>query len=74
MRQTELESPFTCSDTHPYLASIVMNPTDVGRFLRITEDQPDVAALGIDKRKPDRWTVFVACASKTGRDMLESGW
>jgi hypothetical protein len=74
MRQTELQSPFAGTATHPYVSTIPMDPVEVGRFVRMAEDQPDVRLLGIDRRTPDRWTVFVACASRDGRDSLESEW
>jgi hypothetical protein len=74
MRQTELQSPFTGTTTHPYVANILLDPAEVARFIRMADDQNDVRLLGIDQRTPDRWTVFVACASRDGRDMLESEW
>jgi hypothetical protein len=74
MRHTELEPPFAGTVTHPHIATIPLDPAEVGRFVRLTEDQPDVRLLGIDSRSPDRWVLFAACASKTGRDMLESEW
>jgi hypothetical protein len=74
MRHTEIQPPFSGTATHPYIASVALDPVQVGRFVRLTEDQPDIRLLGIDNRTADRWTVFVACASKTGCDLLESEW
>jgi hypothetical protein len=56
------------------VADISLDPVEVRRFLRLAEDQSDVSVLGIDRNIPDRWTIFVACASKVGRDLLESEW
>ena len=74
MRQTEIEPPFSGTPTHPHIATIPLDPSEAGRFIRMTEDQPDVRVLGIDSRSPDNWIVFAACASRAGRDMLESEW
>jgi hypothetical protein len=51
-----------------------MDPSEVGRFVRLTEDQADVRLLGIDSRSQDNWIIFAACTSKVGRDTLESQW
>jgi hypothetical protein len=74
MRHTELEPPFMGTATHPHIATIPLDPSEAGRFIRMTEDQPDLRVLGIDSRSPDNWIVFAACASRAGRDMLESEW
>jgi hypothetical protein len=51
-----------------------MEPATWAKFQRTFEDQPEVQQLGVDRSEPDVWTVFVACASREVRDLLESNW
>jgi hypothetical protein len=74
MTHNELTSPFQPTVTHPYLATISVDPMVVARFLRLAEDHPDIKVQGIDRTQPDTWIIYAACASDTGRDMLESEW
>jgi hypothetical protein len=74
MKHVEIVPPFAGSATHPYVATIAMDPSRVGQFVRMADDWPDVKLLGIDQRLPDHWLIFAACASRQGADMLESEW
>jgi hypothetical protein len=58
----------------PYVGAILMNPTKFDQFLRLTDGHEDVKILEVDRSTCDHWTVFVACASEDGRDLLESNW
>jgi hypothetical protein len=64
----------TIPSTHPYPATIVMEPADWAQFERAFADRPEVHQLGVDRTTPDAWTVYAACASREVRDLLESNW
>ena len=66
--------PARISKTHPYLATIVMDPARWYDFERTFEDRPEVKILKLDHRTADAWTVYAACASETVRDLLEANW
>ena len=74
MRETDNAPILRVTATHPYLAVIRMDPADWGKFQRLSEDRPEVELLGIDRSKPDVWTVRAACASRTVADLLERNW
>jgi hypothetical protein len=74
MQHLELVPPFSGTPTHPHVATIAMDPSRIGQFARMTDGQPDVQVLGIDKRDSDCWMVYVGCASRQGADLLESEW
>jgi len=74
MRHTDITSPHTGTLTHPYVATIVMDPADWARFQHTFEDAPEVQQLAVDQSRPDKWTVYAACASRSVRDALESNW
>ena len=61
-------------NTHPHVATIVMDPAAWFDFERTFEDRPEVKILKVDQATPDEWTVFVACASDEVRKLLESNW
>jgi hypothetical protein len=60
--------------THPYIATILMDPATWSRFEAMFEDRPEVKARHVDRVQPDVWTVYVACASEAVRDLLEPNW
>ncbi|PWC58767.1 hypothetical protein TSH7_07610 [Azospirillum sp. TSH7] len=61
--------------TYPYIATINMDPYLWTRFQKLAEGHPEAIISNVDKSLPDLWTVTVACASETVRDMLEdAGW
>ena len=66
--------PARISRTHPHLATIVMDPARWHEFERMFEDRPEVKIRKLDHTTADAWTVYVACASETVRDLLESNW
>jgi hypothetical protein len=66
--------PSRISRTHPHLAAIVMDPARWYDFERTFEDRPEVRVLKLDDRTPDAWTVYLGCASKEVRDLLEASW
>jgi hypothetical protein len=74
MRLSEINSKFTAPASHPYTATIILDPMEVGRFHRMAEDRPEITVLGVEQSMADHWTIFVACASRDGRDLLESNW
>ena len=57
-------------DTHPYIASMSLEPSAVAQLLRLAENRADV--LVPETASPDQWTIFFACASREGWDLLES--
>lgn len=74
MKLIDITCPYTAPASHPYLATILLDPADVGKFERLSEDQPAVRILGIDRSTPDQWRVFAACATRATQDLLESSW
>jgi hypothetical protein len=74
MRHSDILSPYQGTITHPYVASIAIDPSELAKFQRLSAEQSDVVNLGVDYRTRDRCTIYAACASKTGRDLLESNW
>lgn len=68
------EAPMKLPTTHPYLATLTIDPADWHRFEQMAEDRPEMKIRNTDKSGPDRWTVHVACASETVRDLLEAAW
>ena len=67
-------SPSRRSVTHPFVATIVLNPSMWSRFEFLVEDRPEVEVIRVDRTKAEAWTVYAACASRTVRDLLESNW
>jgi hypothetical protein len=74
MRHIDIIAPYQGTPSHPYLARVTLDPTELARFERLNEDQHGVQILGVDRSMPDEWTIYAACASRTGRDLLESNW
>ena len=66
--------PVEGTKTHPYLATVVIDPARWHDFERTFEDRPEVRVLKLDHQTPDTWAVHVACASDDVRDLLESNW
>jgi hypothetical protein len=69
-----VKTPPDGTKTHPYVATIVMDPAKWFRFEQVFEDRPEVKILGLDNRTPDWWTVYAGCASEEVQDLIESGW
>jgi hypothetical protein len=74
MRHSDIAAPYQGTMTHPYLATIAIEPTDLAKFERLAGDQQDIHILGVDRSTPDMWTIYAACPSELSRDMLESAW
>jgi hypothetical protein len=70
MRYHEIASP----RSHPYIATITIDPADFYKFERLTEDRPEVVLLHRDDCDPDYWTLSVGCASAAVASRLEAGW
>jgi hypothetical protein len=67
-------TPIKGITTHPYVATIIMDPAMWSRFEWTFDDRPEVKILMVDRQVPEPWTVYVACASDDVRDLLESNW
>jgi hypothetical protein len=74
MRHNDLILRDQRNSTHPYLATIAIDPAIYAKFTRTFEDQAEVSILDVDMSKPDAWTVTAACASRSICDLLESNW
>ena len=70
MRQREIIPP----PTHPYVASITIDPVDLRRVQRMVEDRPELRFLDYDDAEPDAWPVRVGCASRAVADAVEDAW
>jgi len=75
MTDTDTDTPpVEGTKTHPYVATIVMDPARWHVFEQTFEDRPEVKIRKLDHRTADAWTVYVACASQEVRDLLEDNW
>jgi hypothetical protein len=70
MRYHEITPP----TTHPYIATLTIDPVEFGRLQRLTDDHPEVQLIDFDDSEPDCWTVRVGCASRAVADRVEDGW
>jgi len=66
--------PIKGPKTHPHIATIIIDPADWRRIETVFEDRPEVKIIGSDRQTPDRWTIFVGCASERVRDFVEDNW
>jgi hypothetical protein len=73
MTDTEI-TPIEGTKTHPYVATIFLDPARWFDFERTFDDRPEVKILKVDRQVPSAWTVYVACASAEVVDLLESNW
>ncbi len=71
MRYNDISSPYSGPSSHPYLVRLVMDSSNLAKFVRIYEGHPEVRQLGAEQTSPDRWTVYAACASRSVRALLE---
>ena len=60
--------------SHPYIASVTIDPVEFQRLRQRAEDQPELRFLGFDDDKPDNWTVRIGCASRAIASKLEEAW
>ena len=60
--------------THPYLALIAIDPVDLQRLQRMTEDQPELQFLDFEDDEPDYWKVRIGCSSRAVASALEDAW
>ena len=77
MIDTEIDTDIPTNkhiNTHPHVATIVMDPARWFDFERTFEDRPEVKILKLDHGTPDAWTVYAACASDEVRKLLERNW
>jgi hypothetical protein len=74
MKFTDITCPYSPPSSHPHIAILRLDPSDVSKFERAFEDEPAVKILGFDRTTPTQWTIFAGCASRTTWDLLESGW
>ena len=70
MRYNEIAPP----RTHPYIATLHIDPADLRYVQRLAEDRPELRFLSYDESKPDRWTVRIGCASRAVVERLEDAW
>jgi hypothetical protein len=62
------------SKTHPFVATILMDPAKLYSFERAFEDRREVRILKVDDKTPDCWIVYAACASEEVQNLLEDNW
>ena len=60
--------------THPFVATILMDPAKLHSFKRAFEDRREVRILMVDDKTPGCWTLYAACASEEVHGLLESNW
>lgn len=74
MRHAEILSPYQGTETHPYVATIALAPSEARRFESMAADQPGVVLLGFDRSSVKQWIIYAGCTTKDGRELLESNW
>jgi len=74
MRNAEITHPFTPPITHPYLATISIDPVDARRFLQLMEHHPELTLCHIDRQEPDCWIIYLGCASEEACDRVQDAW
>jgi hypothetical protein len=60
--------------THPFVATLPMDPAKLYAFECAFEDRREVKILKVDDSTPGCWTVYAACASEEVQNLLESTW
>jgi hypothetical protein len=60
--------------THPFVATIHLDPANLFSFERAFEGRREVRILKVDDKMPSCWTVYAACASEEVQELLESNW
>lgn len=68
------EAAIKLPQTHPYIATLTIDPADWHRFQQMAEDRPELKIRNTDRSEPGLWTVHVACASEAVKDLLEANW
>jgi hypothetical protein len=71
MTDTHFTSP-EGTKTHPFVATILMDPAKLYSFERAIEDGREVKILKVDDLTPSAGRA--ACASEEVQDLLESNW
>jgi hypothetical protein len=72
MRYTDITTPCQGTSTHPFVATIIIDPSMWSRFDALWEDRPEMKVLRVDRSRSQAWTIYAACASRSVRDLLES--
>ena len=60
--------------THPFVATILMDPSQLSSFERAFEDRREVRILKVDDKTPSCWIVYAACANEEIQKLMESNW
>ena len=60
--------------THPYIATLTMDPVHWHRFEADFQYRPEVKIRHVDRDQPDVWIVYVACASEAVKELMEEHW
>lgn len=64
----------TVPATHPYVATVTVDPADLGEVERMIDSRRELRLLDVDDSTADTWTVRVGCASERVRDMFDERW
>jgi hypothetical protein len=70
MRLYEISPP----KTHPYIASVNIDPLDFQRLQRMAENEPKLRYLDCDDSKTENWLVRIGCASRAVAAGLKDLW
>lgn len=70
MRYREITPP----TTHPYVATLRIDPADLRRLQRMTEDARELRVLDVNDSQADQWTVRIRCASQRVCKMVDDAW
>lgn len=61
-------------ESHPYVATIRIDPVEFDYFERLIFDSPELRLAGREIDQPDTWKLHIACASKSVMYGVEDRW
>ena len=74
MRYAEIRPDVRAPASHPYVATIEVNPVDCDRTTRFIKEAPELRLLRRLDDKADRCVFFIGCASRRVRAGIEDDW
>jgi hypothetical protein len=64
----------TAPASHPYIATIIVDPADFHRIERLIDDSRELRLLDCDDSEADHWKVRIGCASEAVKANVEDAW
>ena len=61
-------------DSHPYIATISIDPVEFDYIMGLIDDDPTLRLAGKEIDRPDIWRLHIACASRRVAEGVEDRW